>query len=234
MAPLAKAATVIPPVAFRYDPGACAVLCCAVLCCAVLCCAVLCSLPPLQPSATQSSTNPFNALIPSAPPPKKKSHPPHNHQQQHRCADQRHRPQPAAAAVGGCRCDEAHWAVQQGRGLGGFWRERVIVVVYIHRRTYPFPGPTTDPSTPSKKAKTTSPSPAPTPQTPAPTPAPTPQNPPTPQILDASVSDPFIRNWMNLLCFLLSGLPADGTIAAEVAYMHNECEAVGALGWGGG
>ncbi|KIY99784.1 FAD dependent oxidoreductase [Monoraphidium neglectum] len=27
---------------------------------------------------------------------------------------------------------------------------------------------------------------------------------------------------MNLLCFLLSGLPADGTIAAEVAFMFNE------------
>lgn len=27
---------------------------------------------------------------------------------------------------------------------------------------------------------------------------------------------------MNLLSFLLSGLPADGTIAAEVAFMFNE------------
>lgn len=26
---------------------------------------------------------------------------------------------------------------------------------------------------------------------------------------------PFIRNYVNLLCFLLSGLPADGTITAE-------------------
>ncbi|KAI8463200.1 MAG: hypothetical protein J3K34DRAFT_527188 [Monoraphidium minutum] len=42
------------------------------------------------------------------------------------------------------------------------------------------------------------------------------------KILDSSVTDPFIRNWMNLLCFLLSGLPADGTIAAEVAFMFNE------------
>ena len=28
--------------------------------------------------------------------------------------------------------------------------------------------------------------------------------------------DPFIRNWLDLLAFLLSGLPANGTIAAEV------------------
>ncbi|GIL52581.1 hypothetical protein Vafri_8402 [Volvox africanus] len=42
-------------------------------------------------------------------------------------------------------------------------------------------------------------------------------------ILDfADIRDPFIRNWMDLLSFLLSGLPADGTIAAEVAYMFNE------------
>lgn len=43
-----------------------------------------------------------------------------------------------------------------------------------------------------------------------------------PQILNSTVSDPFILNWMNLLSFLLSGLPADGTIAAEVAFMFNE------------
>lgn len=39
------------------------------------------------------------------------------------------------------------------------------------------------------------------------------------QILESAVSDPFIINWMNLLSFLLSGLPANGTIAAEVAFM---------------
>ncbi|KAG2491890.1 hypothetical protein HYH03_009842 [Edaphochlamys debaryana] len=38
----------------------------------------------------------------------------------------------------------------------------------------------------------------------------------------AKIQDPFIRNWLDLLCFLLSGLPANGTIAAEVAYMFNE------------
>ena len=38
-------------------------------------------------------------------------------------------------------------------------------------------------------------------------------------IMDEVVTDPFIRNWLNMLCFLLSGLPADGTSAAEVAFM---------------
>ncbi|CAG9466303.1 unnamed protein product [Pedinophyceae sp. YPF-701] len=37
-----------------------------------------------------------------------------------------------------------------------------------------------------------------------------------------TISDPFILNWLDLLSFLLSGLPADGTIAAEVAFMFNE------------
>ncbi len=39
------------------------------------------------------------------------------------------------------------------------------------------------------------------------------------QIMDENVKDPFVRNWLNLLCFLLSGLPAEGTISAEVAFM---------------
>jgi len=39
------------------------------------------------------------------------------------------------------------------------------------------------------------------------------------RIMDETVRDPFIRNWLNMLCFLLSGLPADGTSAAEVAFM---------------
>jgi phytoene dehydrogenase-like protein len=41
-------------------------------------------------------------------------------------------------------------------------------------------------------------------------------------ILNRTVTDPFIRNWMNLLCFLLSGLPASGTSAAEMAFMFAE------------
>ena len=39
------------------------------------------------------------------------------------------------------------------------------------------------------------------------------------QIMDEVVQDSFIRNWLNMLCFLLSGLPADGTSAAEMAFM---------------
>ncbi|MCU0548876.1 MAG: NAD(P)/FAD-dependent oxidoreductase [Leptolyngbya sp. Prado105] len=38
-------------------------------------------------------------------------------------------------------------------------------------------------------------------------------------VMNKVVSDRFIRNWMDLLCFLLSGLPADSTNAAEVAFM---------------
>lgn len=39
------------------------------------------------------------------------------------------------------------------------------------------------------------------------------------QIIDGVIKDPFLRNWLDLLCFLLSGLPADGTSAAEMAFM---------------
>lgn len=39
------------------------------------------------------------------------------------------------------------------------------------------------------------------------------------RVMDGTVKDPFIHNWLNLLCFLLSGLPADGTSAAEMAFM---------------
>jgi phytoene dehydrogenase-like protein len=38
-------------------------------------------------------------------------------------------------------------------------------------------------------------------------------------ILEGAIDDPFILNWLNLLSFLLSGLPADGTSAAEMAFM---------------
>ncbi len=41
-------------------------------------------------------------------------------------------------------------------------------------------------------------------------------------ILNRTVRDPFIRNWMDLLCFLLCGLPASDTSAAEVAFMFAE------------
>ncbi|NMG06328.1 carotene isomerase [Brasilonema sp. UFV-L1] len=39
------------------------------------------------------------------------------------------------------------------------------------------------------------------------------------RIMNGVIKDSFIRNWLDLLCFLLSGLPADGTSAAEVAFM---------------
>jgi phytoene dehydrogenase-like protein len=39
------------------------------------------------------------------------------------------------------------------------------------------------------------------------------------KIIDETITDPFIQNWLNLLCFLLSGLPASDTSAAEVAFM---------------
>lgn len=42
------------------------------------------------------------------------------------------------------------------------------------------------------------------------------------QIMDGCITDPFIQNWLNLLCFLLSGLPAKDTSTAEVAFMFAE------------
>jgi phytoene dehydrogenase-like protein len=39
------------------------------------------------------------------------------------------------------------------------------------------------------------------------------------QLLEGVVHDPFIRNWLDLLCFMLSGLPAKGTLAAEMTFM---------------
>lgn len=39
------------------------------------------------------------------------------------------------------------------------------------------------------------------------------------RIVDSVVKDPFTRNWLDLLCFLLSGLPANGTSTAEMAFM---------------
>lgn len=41
-------------------------------------------------------------------------------------------------------------------------------------------------------------------------------------IIDGVVQDEFIRNWLDLLCFLLSGLPASGTSGAEMAFMFAE------------
>lgn len=49
------------------------------------------------------------------------------------------------------------------------------------------------------------------------------------QIMDGVVKDPFTHNWLNLLCFLLSGLPANGTSAAEVAFMFADWYRPGAV-----
>ncbi|AUC60728.1 FAD-dependent oxidoreductase [Cyanobacterium sp. HL-69] len=42
------------------------------------------------------------------------------------------------------------------------------------------------------------------------------------KIMDEVVTDKFIRNWLDLLSFMLSGLPAHGTSAAEMAFMFAE------------
>ena len=40
---------------------------------------------------------------------------------------------------------------------------------------------------------------------------------PCSKVLEAgSITHPFILRWMDLLCFLLSGAPASGTLAAEI------------------
>ena len=38
----------------------------------------------------------------------------------------------------------------------------------------------------------------------------------------AGVEDSFVRNWLDVLCFCLSGVPSDGTITAEMAMMMGE------------
>ena len=45
----------------------------------------------------------------------------------------------------------------------------------------------------------------------------------------AGVTDKFTRNWLDLLCFCLSGLPASGTITAEMGLMMGEFYAPGAV-----
>lgn len=42
------------------------------------------------------------------------------------------------------------------------------------------------------------------------------------QVIKGVITEPFLRNWLDLLCFLLSGLPAQGTSAAEMAFMFAE------------
>ena len=48
-------------------------------------------------------------------------------------------------------------------------------------------------------------------------------------IADTVITDPFIRNWLDLLCFLLSGLPSNGTSAAEMAFMFADWYRPGVL-----
>ena len=47
-------------------------------------------------------------------------------------------------------------------------------------------------------------------------------NEPFGKVMNKAMQDPFIKNWLDLLCFMLSGLPASGTICAEMAFMFAE------------
>ena len=42
------------------------------------------------------------------------------------------------------------------------------------------------------------------------------------QVIQGQVTDPFLLNWLDLMSFLLAGLPADGIIAAEMTFMFGE------------
>ncbi|KAK9095867.1 hypothetical protein Sjap_021364 [Stephania japonica] len=43
------------------------------------------------------------------------------------------------------------------------------------------------------------------------------------EILDSlNIKDPFVRNWVDLLCFLLAGVKSTGTLSAEMVYMFAE------------
>ncbi|KAL7529006.1 hypothetical protein ACHAWF_002805, partial [Thalassiosira exigua] len=41
-------------------------------------------------------------------------------------------------------------------------------------------------------------------------------------VASAGVKDAFVKNWLDVLCFCLSGVPSDGTITAEMAMMMGE------------
>ncbi|ARV62906.1 carotene isomerase [Nostocales cyanobacterium HT-58-2] len=49
------------------------------------------------------------------------------------------------------------------------------------------------------------------------------------RIMDGVIKNSFTRNWLDLLCFLLSGLPANGTSAAEMAFMFADWYRPGAV-----
>mmetsp|Transcript_40031 Transcript_40031/g.128040 ORF Transcript_40031/g.128040 Transcript_40031/m.128040 type:complete len:467 (-) Transcript_40031:87-1487(-) len=42
------------------------------------------------------------------------------------------------------------------------------------------------------------------------------------EIIEGKITHPFIVQWMDLLCFLLSGMPANATLAAEIGYMFED------------
>lgn len=42
------------------------------------------------------------------------------------------------------------------------------------------------------------------------------------EVIKGKVKHPFILRWMDLLCFLLSGAPASGTLAAEIGFMFDD------------
>ena len=41
-------------------------------------------------------------------------------------------------------------------------------------------------------------------------------------MIEGKITHPFIKNWMDLLCFLLSGKPANGTLTAEIGFMFDD------------
>jgi len=45
---------------------------------------------------------------------------------------------------------------------------------------------------------------------------------PSSTVIDQHLADPFLRNWMDLLCMLLSGVPARGTPMVELAFMFDD------------
>ena len=42
------------------------------------------------------------------------------------------------------------------------------------------------------------------------------------KVIEGEVENAFIRNWLDMLCFLLSGAPASGTAAAEIGFMFDD------------
>ena len=42
------------------------------------------------------------------------------------------------------------------------------------------------------------------------------------EVMGGVITDAFLRNWMDMLCFLLSGRKADGTLSAEIGFMFEE------------